>query len=308
MKQVDIKIFTLAQTQVNRDEVQRWLEHLEVEPEFIDEMLETGEEVSDPALLVALAAKRCYKSFQPGLNPNVTRVRRDLTEYLDNVMKQRHGSVLEHSVYTFAMEGVSRVFTAEMNRHRAGVGVSEASMRYIRYTDIPFWMPDSIKFTEAEFEIIEKLMDEEGDHEENSRLPLWDADLSLLSPEARMALKKWRTQELFKKAFIQDEENYKAFQEIWKDELNGPDFKDKKHLTSCGRRIIPMGVATGGVWTMNIRAMRHIIALRASPAAEEEMIHVFSRLIQLVKEREPMFFGDFTQTPEGYWVPKYDQV
>ena len=70
-----------------------------------------------------MAAKRCYMSFEAGLNPNVTRVRKDLTEYLDNVLKSGHGSVLEHATYTFAIENVSRVFTGELNRHRAGVGI-----------------------------------------------------------------------------------------------------------------------------------------------------------------------------------------
>ena len=39
-------------------------------------------------------------SFEAGLNPNVTRVRKDITAFIDNILKARHGSVLEHSTYT----------------------------------------------------------------------------------------------------------------------------------------------------------------------------------------------------------------
>src|SRR4051812_15905467 len=112
-KQVEIEIFQIAKTKVNNEEVIRWLRHLEVESFRFPSM----NECMDAAFLVALAAKRCYKSFEVGLNPNITKVREDLTEYLDNVLKQRHGSVFEHSVFSFAIEGVSRVFTEEMNRH-----------------------------------------------------------------------------------------------------------------------------------------------------------------------------------------------
>src|SRR4051812_42483826 len=140
-KQVEIEIFQIAKTMVNNEQVIRWLRHLEVESFRFPSM----NECTDAAFLVALAAKRCYKSFEVGLNPNITKVREDLTEYLDNVLKQRHGSVFEHSVFSFAIEGVSRVFTAEMNRHRAGWAISEGSLRFIRFNEIPYWLPESLR-------------------------------------------------------------------------------------------------------------------------------------------------------------------
>lgn len=279
---------------MDREEVAKWLEYLKASPEFIDEMLdEDVNPATDPALLIALAAKRCYMSFEPGLNPNVTKVRKDLTEYFDNILKSGHGSVLEHAVYTFAFEGVSRVFTGEMNRHRAGVGISEGSMRYIRYRDIPYWLPTSITLNNLE---IAATRETEQLHPD-------------MVDVLKLANKKRHSQQVFARAFKQDEANYKELEEIWADELK-PDakFAGKKHITSMMRRIIPMGVATGGVWTMNMRAMRHIVALRASPAAEEEIVHVFSRIAKYLSETEPMMFGDFSETPEGYWVPKFPKV
>lgn len=42
--------------------------------------------------------------------------------YLENILKTKHGSVLEHAVWTFLFEGISRALTHELVRHRAGFG------------------------------------------------------------------------------------------------------------------------------------------------------------------------------------------
>jgi len=310
MKNVNIDVFLIAQTKVNVTEIRRWLDYLNVSDDYV---IPTDEIVTDPALLIALAAKRCYKSFEVGLNPNVTKVRSDWTEYLDNVLKSGHGSVCEHATYSFAIEGVSRVFTGEMNRHRAGVAISEGSMRYIRFNDIPYWVPTSIRLTYEESMALEQIKDQLA----ADPIPAKDITIKLLvsrldptkQEAGRLALKKTKTQEIFAKHFGQTDANYDAIQEVWAEELAPTSkFHGKKQVTSMMRRIIPMGVATGGTWTLNIRALRHVLALRASPEAEEEIALVFSKIGVLMAEKEPMLFGDFTQTIEGYWVPKYRKV
>lgn len=314
MRNVDIEVFCIAKTSVDKNEVQRWLDHVGANEYEIP----SYDTCSDPALLVALAAKRCYMSFQKSLNPNVTKVRKDLTEYLDNVLKSGHGSVLEHACYSFAIEGISRVFTGEMNRHRAGVGISEGSMRYIRYRDIPYWLPTSITLTKDE-----EIAVETGQEVFQLNFPITPEGaknvyvhpdvLKRLDEPLRsrwvIAIKKLKTQAVFRWHYMQTEQNYSDLQEIWKEEL-APDskFHGKKQVTSMMRRIIPMGVATGGVWTMNLRAVRHIIALRASEAAEEEIAYVFGKIAHHIVSQEPMLCGDFTQDENGFWTPKYKKV
>jgi len=271
---VDIEIFNIARTMVDREQVRKWLDHIGANGYELPE----AEVVSDPALLIALAAKRCYMSFEPGLNPNVTKVRKDLTEYLDNILSSGHGSVLEHAVYTFAIEGVSRVFTGEMNRHRAGWAISEGSMRYIRmHEDIAWWLPTSITPNESDNHDLE--------------------------------LRKSRSRVVFDRAFRQMAENYQELLGIWDMDSGNQNFAYKKRVTSCLRRIIGMGVATGGVWTGNLRALRHVIALRANePTAEEEIFHVFSRIGTYMVEHEKALFGDFAQDAKGSWLPEYRKV
>jgi thymidylate synthase (FAD) len=72
-------------------------------------------------------------------------VRRDSAAYLLNVLASGHGSVLEHAQYTFIFHNVSRVFTHELVRHRAGVAISQESMRYVRLEDIPFEHPAFVR-------------------------------------------------------------------------------------------------------------------------------------------------------------------
>jgi len=292
MRNVEIEVFPVARTVVNREAVQRWLDYLGANNYDIPH----ESMVTDPALLIALAAKRCYLSFEPGLNPNVTKVRKDLTEYLDNILKSGHGSVLEHSSYSFAIEGVSRVFTGEMNRHRAGVGISEGSMRYIRFNDIPSWLPTSITLTENEQHLLDTVQPGSEMKDETYQAYM-------------LAKKKQASQEVFKKQYAVTELHYQTLEDIWKDELAPTSkFHGKKQITSMMRRIVPMGVATGGVWTLNIRALRHVIALRASEAAEEEIAFVFGKIAKIMAETEPMMFGDFEQSAEGFWTPKYRKV
>lgn len=275
MNQVEIEIFNISRTQVDQAEVARWMERLGVSQSLADN------DTSEPAQLIALAAKRCYMSFEPGLNPNVTRVRSDMVSYFDNILRSGHGSVLEHAVYTYAIEGVSRVFTAEMNRHRAGWAISEGSLRFIRFDqDIPYWLPLSLR--------------------ENP------------NDDPELADKKFRSRHLFDWAFERAEEVYGDLLKIWDMKEGDKNFDYKKRVTSCLRRIVPLGVATGGVWSGNIRALRHVIALRTDPAAEEEIAHVFRRIGNDIMTREPLLFQDFHQDFPGDGhaplIPAYRKV
>ncbi len=97
---------------------------------------------SDGEVIVEVGGRICYRSFVEGLNPNVTRVRKDSELYHGNVLASGHGSVLEHANYTFIFQDVSRVFTHELVRHRAGSAYSQESLRFVRLTEIPFWFPE----------------------------------------------------------------------------------------------------------------------------------------------------------------------
>jgi thymidylate synthase ThyX len=74
------------------------------------ELREQEGDVPASELLAEFAGRMCYRSWEPGLNANVTRIRTDREAYFANVMQSFHGSVLEHASYSFAFRQVSRVF------------------------------------------------------------------------------------------------------------------------------------------------------------------------------------------------------
>lgn len=114
---------------------------------------------------------------------------------------------------------------------------------------------------------------------------------------------------MFNRAFRQMQENYSEMIDIWDMEEGHHAFHYKKVVTSCMRRIVGLGVATGGVWTGNIRALRHVLTMRAhEPTAEEEIYHVFLRIGEYMIKQEQLLFGDFSKDSNGSLVPKYRKV
>lgn len=140
------EVFLISAPTLDWEEIRRYLQKVGdrtgTEVESWADRVQTDLGVSDGEALVEFGGKYCYRSWVPEANPNVTKVTEDTTRYLGNILKQGHGSVLEHANYSFVFDDVSRVFTHEMVRHRAGVAVSQESMRYVRLTDIPFWFPE----------------------------------------------------------------------------------------------------------------------------------------------------------------------
>lgn len=91
-------------------------------------------------------------------------------------------------------------------------------------------------------------------------------------------------------------------------DAEGKKFAEKKHRTSFMRRFAPEGVATGLVWTANVRTLRHTIENRTAPGAEEEIRLVFAKIGELMRAEAPDLFGDYTVADDGAWVPEWRKV
>ena len=92
---------------------------------------------TDGERLAEFAGRLCYMSQR---NP----AKRNTREYLENIKKQGHGSVLEHANYSLLIEGVSRSLTHELVRHRAGFAYSQLSQRYVDESEACFVMPPAM--------------------------------------------------------------------------------------------------------------------------------------------------------------------
>lgn len=206
--------------------------------------------------LTACAAKLCYRSFNTDVNLNLERVREDQQEVIANILRQKHGSVLEHATVSVAFLNVSRVFTHELVRHRIG-GISQESMRYVRLDELPYWVPPSVD------------KDLHPDNAEHVRDMMGDA-----FAEAEKLIRDLGER-------IQLEKKGKTLGFSW-----------KKQWTSFLRRFIPHGVATNIIFTTNHRQWRHIFTMRGSAGAEEEMQFVMLPLFRTFKEQYPGLYQD----------------
>jgi thymidylate synthase (FAD) len=151
------QVFLVARPAVVADGMRAYLDSVGG-ASWLDMREEARTELSDGELLAEFGGRMCYRSWEPGLNPNVTRIRTDQKEYFANVLRSAHGSVLEHANYSFAIRNVSRVFTHELIRHRAGSAFSQESLRYVRLTDIGFRVPPALEpLREQVIHIVEQL-------------------------------------------------------------------------------------------------------------------------------------------------------
>jgi len=190
MHETEPRVFLIARPAVDLEGMRGYLEAVGGSS-WLDRRLDEDGNAPDPAqLLVEFAGRACYRSWEPGLNPNVTRVRTDQREYFANLLQSAHGSVLEHANFSFAFREVSRVFTHELVRHRAGSAFSQESLRYVRLTDIGFRVPPALEpLREQVLTIVERL--EEFQRESAELLKLDDAGLPFaVKKEVTSALRR----------------------------------------------------------------------------------------------------------------------
>jgi thymidylate synthase (FAD) len=121
-------VYLLGRQIVNEAELARFLADHEV-------TWQTDTEVGAERLS-EVAGRVCYMSFarpRPGGNK----------AYLGHILEVGHGSVLEHSVWSFLFTGVSRSLTHELVRHRH-FSYSQLSQRYVDESVAEYVEPDCI--------------------------------------------------------------------------------------------------------------------------------------------------------------------
>lgn len=139
MKWVEPQVYKIGESHINREEAARFLEDIGAHDWLVKQpwfAAKSPDEVNSAEAITEIAGRSCYKSFGVGLNPNITRIRQDSKDYIANVLGKGDGSIFEHPVCHWIFRDVSRVFTHELVRHRAGVAISQESLRYVRPTEL----------------------------------------------------------------------------------------------------------------------------------------------------------------------------
>lgn len=245
MRYVPPQLFVIAETELISSNVEEMLTALGAN-EFVLE-------ADGSQGLIELAGRLCYKSFEVGLNPNVTKIREGNEAYLGNILNSKHGSVLEHGYVSIAMIDVSRIFTHELVRHRAGTGFSQESGRFVRLDEFVMYRPMSLE-------------------QDVPKTEAWDV-ISLLEDSTRR--------------------HEQVMQEVMRRiPWDSMTFAEKKRVTSALRRYAPQGQVTNIIISANHRAWRHMLTMRSSEGAEEEIKAVFRILAPTLKDRYPNIYQD----------------
>jgi thymidylate synthase (FAD) len=137
----------------------------------------------DPDRVCAAAAASCY-SASGASDLSDTMSAKKVERLLKRTVGHGHHSVVEHAVFTFSIEGVSRALTHQLVRHRIA-SYSQQSQRYVRFDEATYVTPPEVEKrsgalevfnsnVEAAWEAYRRLV-EEGVPEEDARFLLPNA-------------------------------------------------------------------------------------------------------------------------------------
>jgi thymidylate synthase (FAD) len=250
-------VYCLARTHTVWDELGRFQDDEEYSQWSTD--TDIGAEI-----LVEVAGRNCYQSFpkpRPGGNK----------AYIGHILEVGHGSVLEHAVFSVMFTGVSRSFTHELVRHRAGWAYSQLSQRYVDESEGVFVVPPAIH---PEF------------RECLARSSIRDID-DLVCFEGMV--REWID------SIFLAQRNYKSLSDSLYRKYS--DIEDKtlrrKKAREAARSVLPNATETKILATANARAWRHFWEMRASESADQEMCRAALASWRLLSPMAPNLFGDY---------------
>lgn len=110
----------------------------------------------NPQRVVAMAARLCYSPVGAEELAE-TMTDKQVENLLKKIVELGHTSTLEHVTFTFAIEGVSRVLTHQLVRHRIA-SYSQQSQRYVSEHDFEYIVPKTIAANEEALAKFEALM------------------------------------------------------------------------------------------------------------------------------------------------------
>lgn len=129
-----------------------------------------------PDETVAAAARLCY-SPQSGEQLMANFTPGEAERLIEKLTSLGHFSPVEHISFTFSIEGVSRVLSHQLVRHRIGVSYSQKSQRYVQEDQFEYIIPPSVRQHPEGQKIFREQMTriQEAYHELLSFVPAEDA-------------------------------------------------------------------------------------------------------------------------------------
>lgn len=211
----------------------------------------------EPEKLVAAAAKLCYSSvgaenIMDGLDTE------KVNKFLKMLMDLGHESPIEHVVFTFGVEGVSRVLTHQLVRHRIGCSYSQQSQRYVKLEQFEYIIPPEIEKIPAAKEKFIKTM---------------EADQRAYNELAELLM----------------EEHYKRYLSEGRTEKQAKTMAEKTAIEDA-RYVFPNACETKIVFTMSARALMNFFKHRCCSRAQWEIREMAEEMLRQLKTIAPTLF------------------
>lgn len=210
----------------------------------------------EPERVVAAAAKLCYS--RTGVNDIMENLNdENVGRFLNMLMELGHESPVEHISFTFAVEGVSRVLTHQLVRHRIA-SYSQQSQRYVKLEQFEYIIPPSINDIPEAREIFIKSM--EKDQEDYNKL----VDI-LMDKYVPALISQGMDEKKAKKAA-------------------------EKRAIEDARYTFPNACETKIVFTMNARTLFNFFKHRCCSRAQWEIREMANEMLKQVREVAPTIF------------------
>lgn len=141
------------------------------------------EHTPNPERIVAMSARLCYSQVGAAqLAEKMTD--KQVEQLLNKLVSMGHMSPFEHASFTFAVEGVSRVLTHQLVRHRIA-SYAQQSQRYVKENAFEYILPPSIANNEQAKARFEQLMtDIQSAYNELNALGVHQEDARYVLPNA----------------------------------------------------------------------------------------------------------------------------
>lgn len=212
----------------------------------------------EPEKIIATAAKLCYSSS------DINTLKDGLTEenihsFINMLISIGHESVLEHTSFTFGIEGISRACSHQLVRHRIA-SYSQKSQRYVNENSFEYIVPPEIKNIPEALTEFETQMNKLN--ESYTRI----VDI----------LTKKHTQDFISKGINE------------KDAL----IKAKKKANEDARFLLPNACETKIIVTMNVRSLFNFFKHRCCERAQWEIRAVADEMLRLCSEVAPHLFSN----------------
>ena len=211
----------------------------------------------DPERTVASAARLCYSAA------DIETVREKLTPektaaFVEMLGSMGHDSPIEHAVFTFGIEGVSRSLLAQITRHRIA-SFSVQSQRYVRENTFEYVVPPCIADIPEAMEEYQRAMAEDQRHYESLTEKLREKHLR---DNLAAGMEQKAAERAAEKSAIED-----------------------------ARFVLPNACETKMILTMNARSLQNFFRHRCCTRAQWEIRELAEAMLRLVRQVAPNLFA-----------------